>query len=315
MLFIKIYNIFKSLKTPIGNEKDLYKAEVIEDSSHRIAINQENQLTLLLKTIDTLSIEPRSFTNLEIRHSVECSIEKETNSKEKETFTIIVFKNKDDDLIKRFLELITLMLDNFKNEISTDDIEKFVEELIEIFKPEEKISKTTLIGLIGELIIIYISDNKDELINAWHTRNSENFDFYKENVALEIKSTLKNTRIHTFKINQLYNPKITIFIGSILIKEKINGINIDEICSYIKSSIKDKDIEKKFITKLYKVIKTSSVNDFEIDLNYSKNNFLIYDAEYIPKITDAPLGVTEVKFNSDLTFINPSKESLNNLFV
>lgn len=315
MLFIKIYNIFKSLKTPIGKEKDLYKAEVIEDSSHRIAINQKNQLTLLIKTIDTLLIEPRSFTNLEIRHSVECSIEKDTNSKEKETFTIIVFKNKDNDLIKRFLELITLMLNNFKNEISTDDIEKFVEELIEIFKPEEKISKTTLIGLIGELIIIYISDNKDELINAWHTRNSENFDFYKENVALEIKSTLKNTRIHTFKINQLYNPKITIFIGSILIKEKINGINIDEICGYIKSSIKDKDIEKKFITKLYKVIKTSSVNDFEIDLNYSKNNFLIYDAEYIPKITDAPLGVTEVKFNSDLTSINPSKESLNNLFV
>ena len=58
------------------------------------------------------------------------------------------------------------MLDNFRNEISSADIEKFVEELIEIFKPEENISKTTLTGLIGELITIYIADDKDKIINA-----------------------------------------------------------------------------------------------------------------------------------------------------
>ena len=313
-MFIKLYNIFKNLNTPIGNEKDLYKAEVIEDTSHRVAVNQKNQLTLLLKTIDTISIEPRSFTNLEIRHSVECFIEKEPNSKEKEIFSIIVFKSTDVNLIKRFLELITLMLDNFSNEISTADIEKFVEELIEIFKPEENISKTTLTGVIGELITIYIADDKDKIINAWHTQNSENFDFYKENVALEIKSTLKNSRIHAFKINQLNNPKIKILIGSFLIKEKINGVNFDKICDLIKSSIVDKEIEKKFITNLYKIIKTSYVNNFEIDLNYSINNFFIYDAEKIPKIKDAPAGVTNVVFNSDLSSVEKTNISIDELF-
>ena len=166
-----------------------------------------------------------------------------------------------------------------------------------------------------KLLVIYLADDKDELISAWHTRNSENFDFYKGNTAFEIKSTLKNSRIHTFKINQLTNPKIKIYVGSILVKEKVNGTTFDEICSDIKSSITDKDNEKKFIKNLYKIIKTNNVNDFEIDLSYSINNFLIYDAENIPKITDAPLGVTEVKFDSDLTFINPSKKTLNHLFI
>lgn len=313
-MHISLYNIYKNLNPPTGNEKDLYKAEIIENSHHRIAVNHKNQLTLLLKTSDTLSIEPRSFTNLEIRHSVECFIEKDTDNKEKETFSIIVFKSTDVNLIKRFLELITLMLDDFKKEISTDDIEKFIEELIEIFKPDEKISKTTLIGLIGELITIYIADNKDKLINAWHTQNSENFDFYKENVALEIKSTLKNSRIHAFKINQLYNPKIKILVGSVLIKEKINGVNFDKICDHIKSSIVDKEIEKKFITNLYKILKTSYVNDFEIDLDYSINNFLIYDAEKIPKIKDAPAGVTNVVFNSDLSSVEKTNISIDDLF-
>ena len=49
---------------------------------------------------------------------------------------------------------------------------------------------------------------------------------------------------------------------------------------------------KKFITNLYKIIKTSYVNNFKIDLNYSINNF-IYDPK-IPKIKDAPAGVTNV---------------------
>ena len=146
-MFIKLYNIFKNLNTPISNEKDLYKAEVIEDTSLELQLIKK-PINIIIKTIDTISIEPRSFTNLEIRHSVECFIEKEPNSKEKEIFSIIVFKSTDVNLIKRFLELITLMLDNFRNEISTSDIEKF-EELIEIFKPEENISKTTLTGLIG----------------------------------------------------------------------------------------------------------------------------------------------------------------------
>ena len=44
------------------------------------------------------------------------------------------------------------------------DIEKFVGD-IEIFKPES-IGKTTLTGLIGELITIYIADDKDKIINV-----------------------------------------------------------------------------------------------------------------------------------------------------
>lgn len=312
----KLYDIFKDLIPPSGKLKNHFKAEIIEDSLHRIAVNSQSQLALLLKTTDKLEENPRSFVNFEIRHSVECLIEKDANApaEERGTFSIIIFKNTSSELIKRFLEIISLMLNDFKSEISINDIEKFVEELIEIFKPEEGFSRKTLIGLIGELITIYVADDKNKLISAWHTKNSENFDFYLNGKALEIKTTEKNIRKHRFKINQLSNSNFKIFIGSILIKEKINGSNIEVIYDSIRKSISNIEIEKKFMTNIYKIIKTNNVSEFEIDLDYCINSFSIYDANKIPKIVNPPTGVTEVKFNSDLSSIEKTEIYLDDLF-
>ncbi|MDA9678943.1 PD-(D/E)XK motif protein [bacterium] len=313
---MKLYDIFKNLNPLTNKVKDCYSARVIEGTLHRIGVNDQNHLTLLIKTTDAAQLEPRSFTNLDIRHSVECLIEKDTGFKEEERgiFSIIIFKNTDNELVQRFLELISLILDDLKSDITTNDIERFLKEIIEIFKPQERISNTTLIGLIGELITIYMADDKDKIIDAWHTKNSENFDFYSSGTALEIKTTNKNTRNHRFKINQLTSSNIKIFVGSVLIKEKIEGSNLEMIYETIRKGISNRENEKKLMTNIFKIITTNSVNEFKIDLDYSLNSYAIYDSNIVPKITDAPLGVTEVKFNSDLSSIEKSKITVNNIF-
>ena len=171
-----------------------------------------------------------------------------------------------------------------------------------------------MIGLIGELITIYIADDKDKIIDAWHTKNSENFDFYSSGTALEIKTTNKNTRNHRFKINQLTSSNIKIFVGSVLVKEKIEGSSLEMIYNSIRNEISSRENEKKLMTNIFKIITTNAVNEFKIDLDYSINSYAIYDANIVSKIIDAPLGVTEVKFNSDLSSIEKSNISINNIF-
>ena len=86
------------------------------------------------------------------------------------------------------------------------------------------------------------------------------------------------------------------------------------IYNSIRNEISSRENEKKLMTNIFKIITTNSVNEFKIDLDYSINSYAIYDANIVPKIIDAPLGVTEVKFNSDLSSIEKSKITVNNIF-
>jgi hypothetical protein len=103
-------------------------------------------------------------------------------------------------------------------------------------------SDETLLGLIGELLIIDEVENPESFIRFWHTNPSDTFDFSSENFRLEVKTSRSITRNHNFSSNQIgTNLDAKLMIASIILQTVEVGLTlkelIDQICLKLDSLV------------------------------------------------------------------------------
>ena len=92
---------------------------------------------------------------------------------------------------------------------------------------------------------------------------------------------------------------IKIFIASILTKESLTGITIKDLGIEILKKIDDVKLKHKILMNLEKFNNCDDLIQF--DLDYTLKNTLFFDADVIPKITENPIGISKISFQSDLS--------------
>jgi hypothetical protein len=131
---------------------------------------------------------------------------------------------------------------------------------------------------------------------------------------IEVKSTEKTKRTHTFSIEQLTTTQNSnLIIASFLVYESGIGSTVFDLSNSIKKRINNVDT----LIKLDSVIAECLGNNFEMafekyfDYHYGVENLKFYQSYSIPTISmkDIPLSLSEVKFVADLTAIH----SINNI--
>lgn len=127
-----------------------------------------------------------------------------------------------------------------------------IEGIINIIKRFQN-KKKTLTGLIGELIFILSSKEKNAAIQAWHISKDSIFDFNFRSEIYEIKCTLNLQRKH--KLNHAQNLALTAVKDkgasyvSIILNRNFPTNSIDDLISQISNQI-DEDLRLLFETKL-----------------------------------------------------------------
>ena len=89
---------------------------------------------------------------------------------------------------------------NLPKNLSEKVYEK-TKNLIELYNKIAKNRDKDLLEFWGELFVILFINKVDKFLKAWHPNLSDNFDFYDNNQALEVKTTQSNDRKHTFLMN------------------------------------------------------------------------------------------------------------------
>jgi hypothetical protein len=78
-------------------------------------------------------------------------------------------------------------------------------ELIDLFDSGFKYrpSDSAVIGLMGEMVFINSSTEKNSVIESWHVKPDNNYDFSVDNRRIEVKTSTGTKRIHNFSSTQL----------------------------------------------------------------------------------------------------------------
>ncbi len=315
---------FTSLEIPLKNGSAFNATKLGKYPFAKIGINQSGFPSVLIdSTSDKTFLTQKNIRleYLELLHNLECKVTVEDKT-QYENYTIILFKSKEFTLQKYFLGIVDNLLSELSKNPSQKEIYNIFNDFIEIFKAISSPPKTTVQGLWCELLLIETSLKPHILLEYWHNKPEEKFDFNADQEKIEVKSSSTLERKHIFTSEQLNaEDRTTIIISSIFARQSSNGKSIADLIESIKNRVESEFLIQKLLRivggTLGNVLEQGLAVSFDYELGKDSINF--YDSSKVSKIEriHIPNKVSEVKFKSDLSDIetvNPKSISDGILF-
>jgi hypothetical protein len=304
-----LIDLFDVLPIPEANSMTFSAISLPNYPNWRIAVDDEENAVLLLITderIKNSSLKNFRLKYLQLEHNIVGKIF-ERNLHKSYTFTAITFKSSDRNLKEYFLRisetLIKAVGTNPDRQQLIDSIKKFVE----IFRVLSNSPTNTVQGLWAELFIIDSAIKPQVLLDYWHNKPEEKFDFNAGSERIEVKSSSTFERKHVFSAEQLNPPPDTkVLIASIFTKQHSAGLSVQQLIDRIRIRINDDDSLVEKINNLVCQTLGNTIEqsiDVKFDYEIAKESLRFYRCQDICKIESIhiPNDVNEVRFKSDLT--------------
>ncbi|MDN3724446.1 PD-(D/E)XK motif protein [Aequorivita sp. SDUM287046] len=323
---MKIIDLFDSLSLPENDIKVFNAIPIPEYPNFRVAIDFEGNAVLLLsvsKRIKDFSLKNFRLKYLQLEQNLECKIY-ENDSFKLQTFTVVTFRCSDRNLQEYFLRISETLVNTVGPNPTQQQVIDSLKKFVEVFKTLTDSPTNTVNGLWAELFLIENSSNPKELINYWHNLPEEKFDFNAGTERIEVKSSSNFERKHIFSAEQLNPPSDTqVLIASIFLKQHSSGNNIQYLIDRISKKIDyNFEIVDKLNTIVFRTLGSSLEHSIGVKFDYdiAQQSLCFYKHQDIDKIEEVyiPNNVSEVKYKSDLTNIEPlelsSLKKFNKLF-
>ena len=315
-----VFKIFQELKNESPQNGDSFAiASLPSIKNHKIGISQSGQPIFFIKCNNNSKTKSLD-TNLEfisVQFNRQCQLINNKGKKEEDIYTIISLKSDSDYLQEYFLKIVFVLIKNLSEKPLLKELKIEIEKLINLFTKFSKPALKTIQGLWAELLIIEQSNNPDYLIESWHNSKSDKYDFNDGFDKIEVKSTLKNRRIHSFSLEQLTpNSNSKLIVSSIFTIETGIGVNIFDLVEIIELKIKNKNLS----FRLNEMVVLTLGKDFEksfdvfFDYQFAIDSIQHYSSVDIPTISNnqIPTNILNVRFDCDLTNVKSlSKKKTN----
>lgn len=305
--------VFLELEIPQTENSKLFNAKALNDFPFaKIGINFFGFPVILVSSkFDETHLSQKNIKlkYIELTHNLECKVS--VNGKSKiDNYSVIIFKSNEVTLQNYFLGIALSLLNSLSKKPTQKEVFETFKNFVEIFRSLSEAPTKTIQGLWAELLIIEQSKKPETLVNYWHNIPEEKFDFNADIEKIEVKSSSNLERVHIFTADQL-NPsnESQVIIASIFTKQVSNGLNVLNLLDNINNRITDNLL----IEKVFRIVSKTLGNTFEqttkikYDYDLAKKSLRFYRHQDVSKVerVNIPERVSEVKFKSDLTNINP----------
>lgn len=287
------------------------------DVDLRFGIDNNARLVLIIPTSEVPnanSVISYRFEYIELSHNnILTGIDNDEGVSD--SFSILKLLSDDEELKLAFISLCEVIIEEIGASENADYFNELIMRFVKLFKQIDSSSDISVQGLWGELFQIYIASDSSTLIEYWHKRHKEKYDFNSGVQKIEVKSTLAAKRVHLFSSEQLEtSDNSELIISSVLMKKDRVGLTIGELVELIKEQIPldnaslFKDLQSVVIQTIGAEYERACNASF--DLDYSIRNHAYYWAEDVKKIERQviPSEVSQVRFQSDLSGILPIGE-------
>lgn len=261
-------------------------------------ISEEGKPCILIRNAKEKTVLKTSVTdNLEYR--LNTTIEK--NEKEY-YFHLIICKNKDEYSIEQFEMAYEYLFKKIKCALEDIELLKLISSLEELFRVTSEKDKAFIrIGMYGELLFCLFMFNNGyiKIFDKYHSNFYSKHDIeINYNTRIEIKTTIKESRIHLFKHDQLYRKDLNVFIGSVLLEPSEQGKTLYDLFSQIINLVQDPE-KKLEICKLKGMCGISADNRGpSFSFEKAMNEIRLIKAEDLPHLEIGNInGVTDVSYN------------------
>ena len=267
-------------------------------------------IILSVKNDGPASTQSILLENLRVEHGIHCKISPPIGPEFSGRFSILHCTSSDRDLHIYFLQIMNVILKYINDDSPANELSIAINKLARLFHALSKPASQTTQGLWAELYLIVQSRNPRIMIESWHTEATEIYDFNYGNQCVEVKCSSKRMRQHFFSYEQVYPPLgSSVLVASLFVEPTANGTTLGELWDKARDfALSEPDLRIKIENVCLDALGSTWINAREkaYDLELARHSISFFNIDDIPRISKRnPKGVSEIRFRSDLSHVNP----------
>ena len=304
-----LYQKFENLNESFNDEKISYNViSISKGNNHKLGCTKEGYPIFFIECADSPNAANIKLKMIDVLFNQKCNLILKDIIIEDKDYCLVKLNNSQEDLVKYFLDVICLVLENLPSKPTIKCLTIELAKIIRLFTNLPSGSADSIQGLWAELLVIEQSFNPDYLIKSWHVLKTDTHDFNDGENKLEVKSTCKNTRSHEFALEQLNpNPNSQLIIASVQLTKTDMGCTLFDLEKKILNRIADNECVIKLKNMILSTIGADlpTVKKIHFDYNQAKDSLVFFNYKDIPSIPvqAIPQCVSKVHFTIDLSGI------------
>ena len=272
---------------------ETYEVFPIENDSCYFGKDKENNIVFMIPSKMPKVVPIHQETkSLRFAFNKSCTFRNDDEEKT-QIVHMLTCKEENEDKILAFIRLTRAFA---QGERDNDQLYllKLFSSISALFDRRRQVSEIELQGLYAELYVIKGYD----ISKCWQSKNMMKFDFsINENKRMEIKSTIKPSRTHHFKHDQLLSELYDIRIISVMLQKNDYGESLGELIEQIRNKFADNYGLLVHIESIVSQIDNEEIYRIKYDNTYTKTNLRFYDAKDIPHFNEkTPEGVFNAEY-------------------
>lgn len=251
-----------------------------------------------------------TLEHVNVYFDVFCRITRDDGSTIEGVFTVIRCTGRERLLHVYFLRVVRILFDLLPELPTKAEVAKAIKTLVELFRASTSPPRKSVQGLWAELLLIDTARKPEKLVTAWHSTPLDRYDFNADGERLEVKCTAQRVRQHYFSLDQLVPVEGTqVIIASLFTEAVTTGTTVIQLADNIRDKIAAfpelvEHLDRIVVLTLGENWRTAFEDVF--DKHLALSTLCFYDAPTIPTVGfPLPVGVSEVRFKSDLTLCEP----------
>lgn len=311
-----IYNIFENLPKSENNQNDCFSvAPLTFNPNHKIGVSAQGYPMFFVRSKNTTHTFDVNLELISILFSKNCNLIEPKQEPRHDIYTIISLKTENADFKQYFLEVVCIILEQLPDIPTHNQLKFEINKLVELFSCFTRPPLKTIQGLWAELFIIEQAINPEYLIQAWHNSSEDRFDFNDAQDKIEVKSTSKAHRIHSFSLEQLNpNRSSNLIIASVFVVQTGRGKNILDLKNSIFQRVHNLQMQFRLNEILSQIIGNEFHKTFDMYFDYQQavDTLHFLDFRDIPTINQKLLQseISNVRFDCDLSRLPTIKDKI-----
>ncbi len=314
---VELFQSFDSITT--NSDEYRFAASPIPGYKlHRLGKDALGRPLLLISILNVGSRSQRPpvvLEHLKVQYNQNCRVSRPDGTFEEGVFTVVHCTGEDVTLQDYFLKVMSIIIISLGGQPTQSDVAHAMNQLIELFRAMANAPRKSVQGLWAELFLISQACQSAILVDAWHIVPEDRYDFAMDDQRIEVKSFSGNTRLHHFSLEQLHpSDGIKVLVASVSVESSQAGDSITDLREKIQIRLGSNldlllHIDKVIALTLGDAWQRAS--DVRFDEKLAKESLVFYETSKIPSVNpNLPVSVSDVRFRSDLTEIDPADSSL-----
>lgn len=295
----EIFDKFNSIITPINN----YLVFQVEESNQYFGKDIDGNIVFMMKSSSPrISPVHQETKSLRFIFNKKCVLQF-VGKTDIGVMHVLTCKDKELEKIMAFIRLTKSFSINDSG-LDQYYLAKLFSSISALFDKRRKVTESEIQGLFAELYtILHLRNIGCDIAQYWQSRNKMKFDFsLNTQRRLEVKSTLKNERIHHFRHDQLLSDLYDIKIISIMLRKTDCGVTLRDVVEQIRNFYSNNFALMLHIENTISQIDEDFLYVIKYDEPYLKSNIRFYDAKDIPHFNEkSPDGVFNAEYDCHLS--------------